>query len=104
MPDSEKGMVINMKKSRTADGRKNLISDRLVILREQAGYSQADLAERLQLKNINVNENMIAGIETNSRYVSDFELKAFTDIFGISFSYLFTGVATAEDLKKYPEL
>lgn len=93
-----------MKKLRTHDEGKNVIASRLVKLRNQCGYSQRELADKLQLADFNVDKNLITRIETNSRYVSDFEIKAFSEFFGISYSYLLDGIPTAEDLKKYPDL
>lgn len=93
-----------MKKLRTHDEEKNVIAFRLINLRNQCGYSQRELAEKLQLADFNVDKNLITRIETNSRYVSDFEIKAFSEFFGVSYSYLLDGVPTAEDLKKYPDL
>lgn len=93
-----------MKKLRTHDEGKNVIVSRLVELRNQCGYSQRELAEKLQLADFNIDKNLITRIETNNRYVSDFEIKAFSEFFGISYSYLLDGIPTAEDLKKYPDL
>lgn len=93
-----------MKKLRTHDEGKNVIASRLVELRNQCGYSQRELAEKLQLADFNIDKNLITRIETNSRYVSDFEIKVFSEFFGISYSYLLDGIPTAEDLKKYPDL
>lgn len=66
-----------MKKIRTQDQGKNIIAARLAQLRNQCGYSQRELADKLQLADFNVDKNLITRIETNSRYVSDFELKHF---------------------------
>ena len=93
-----------MKKLRAHDQEKNIIASRLVKLRNLCDYSQRELAEQLQLKDFNVDKNLITRIETNSRYVSDFEIKAFSEFFGISYSYLLDGIPTKEDIKKYPDL
>ncbi len=93
-----------MKKLRTHDGGKNIIAPQLVKLRNQSGYSQRELAEKLQLEDFNVDKNLITRIESNNRYVSDFEIKIFSEFFGISYSYLLDGIPTSEDLKKYPDL
>lgn len=93
-----------MKRLRTQDNGKNIISGRLTALRENCGYSQRDLADKLQLADFDVDKNMITRIETNNRYVSDFEIKALSEFFGVSYSFLLDGIPTAEDLKKYPDL
>lgn len=93
-----------MQKLRTHDKGKNIVASRLLKLRNLSGYSQRELAEKLQLEDFNVDKNLITRIETNRRYVSDFEIKVFSEFFGISYSYLLDGIPTAEDLKKYPGL
>lgn len=93
-----------MKKLRTQDEGKNIISSRLAALRNQCGYSQRELADKLQLADFDVDKNLITRIETNKRYVTDFEIRAFSEFFGVSYSYLLDGVPTADDLKKYPDL
>ena len=60
---------------------RNLISHNLIALRHQHGLSQYDLASRLQLAGCNLDKHAITRIETNNRYVSDIELKAFKEIF-----------------------
>ena len=93
-----------MPKPKTKTGEKNLISKQLIELRQQHNMSQRLLAYQLQLKGYDMDKNVITRIETNSRYVSDFEIKAFSEFFGISYSYLLDGIPTKEDIKKYPDL
>ena len=78
-------------KQRTNTGGKNLIGERLQILRVKANLSQRDLARRLQLIGIDMDKNVITRIETNKRYVSDFELQALKQIFNVSYDYLIDG-------------
>ena len=66
----------------------NLISKRLVKLRQIHHMSQRDLANKLQLAGYDMDKNVITRIETNKRYVSDLELKAFAEIFQVSYVYL----------------
>ena len=79
-------------KQRLNDNGKNLIGDRLRILRAKANMSQRDLAHQLQLIGIDADKNVITRIETNKRYVNDFELQALKQIFGISYDYLIDGI------------
>lgn len=67
-----------MPKPKTKTGEKNLISKRLIELRQQHNMSQRLLAYQLQLKGYDMDKNVITRIETNKRYVTDLELKAFT--------------------------
>ncbi|MDD3363292.1 MAG: helix-turn-helix transcriptional regulator [Hespellia sp.] len=77
-----------MPKPRSHSGEKNLISTRLIELRQKHNLSQRDLAQRLQLAGYDMDKNVITRIETNKRYVTDIELKALTEVFGISYEDL----------------
>lgn len=81
-----------MLKPRTTDGGKNLINKRLIELRKSHNLSQRDLAHKLQLAGYDIDKNVITRIETNKRYVTDFELKAFTEIFSCSYEFLIEGI------------
>lgn len=85
-----------MLKQRTQTGGKNLISHRLISLRNQHQLSQRALAEKLQLAGYDMDKNVITRIETNKRYVTDLELKALTEIFHVSYDYLIDGQETPE--------
>ena len=65
-----------MPKPKTKTGEKNLISKRLIELRQQHNMSQRLLAYQLQLKGYDMDKNVITRIETNKRYVTDLELKS----------------------------
>lgn len=80
-----------MPKPRTQSGEKNLISQRLIELRRTHNMSQRDLAYKLQLAGYDMDKNVITRIETNKRYVTDLELKAFTEVFQVSYDYLIEG-------------
>ncbi len=78
-------------KQRTNANGKNLIGERLKVLRKKSNFSQRDLARELQLVGIDMDKNVITRIETNKRYVTDFELQALTQIFKVSYDYLIDG-------------
>mgnify|MGYP002625766243 CR=1 FL=1 len=80
-----------MPKPRTEDGNKNLISSRLVELREKHGLSQRGLAQKLQLAGYDIDKNVITRIETNKRYVTDIELRAFAQVLGTTYDFLIDG-------------
>ena len=80
-----------MPKPKASTGEKNLISQRLIELRRQHNMSQRLLAYQLQLNGYDIDKNVITRIETNKRYVTDVELKAFTEIFHVSYEYLIDG-------------
>ena len=52
---------------------KNIIHNQLRILRNQAGLSQSELAQRLHAINVNLDQQMISKIEKNQRLVTDYE-------------------------------
>ena len=78
-------------KQRTNTNGKNLIGERLKNLRAIKNHSQRDLARELQLIGIDMDKNVITRIETNKRYVADFELQALKEIFNVSYDYLIDG-------------
>ena len=78
-------------KQRTDANGKNIIGERLKLLRKQAGLSQRDLARELQLMGIDMDKNVITRIETNKRYVTDFEIQALKQLFMVSYDYLIDG-------------
>ena len=78
-------------KQRTEANGKNLIGARLRQLRGRRNMSQRDLARELQLIGIDMDKNVITRIETNKRYVTDFELQALKEIFNVSYDYLIDG-------------
>lgn len=80
-----------MPKPLSKTGEKNLISEHLKELREKHGLSQRGLAHALQLAGYDMDKNVITRIETNKRYVTDLELRAFTEIFHVSYDFLIEG-------------
>ena len=80
-----------MPKPTGSSGEKNLVSSRLIELRRQQNLSQRDLAHKLQLAGYDMDKNMITRIETNKRYVTDIELRALSQVLGVSYAYLIDG-------------
>ena len=80
-----------MPKPRTSSGEKNLICSRLIELRRQQNLSQRDLAHKLQLAGYDMDKNVITRIETNKRYVTDIELRALSEVLGVSYAFLIDG-------------
>jgi len=83
--------VVILVKQRTDANGKNLIGERLKELRKINNLSQRDLARELQLIGMDMDKNVITRIETNKRYVTDFELQALKQIFNVSYDYLIDG-------------
>lgn len=80
-----------MRKQRTSEGGKNLISERLKELRAQKGMSQRGLEKALKEHGYEMDRNIIYRIEKNERYVTDVEIKAFVEVFGVEYGYLIEG-------------
>jgi transcriptional regulator with XRE-family HTH domain len=80
-----------MPKPTGSSGEKNLVSSRLIDLRKQQNLSQRDLAHKLQLAGYDMDKNVITRIETNKRYVTDIELRALSQVLGVSYAYLIDG-------------
>ena len=62
---------------------KNIISKRLKQARKAKKFSQSELAIKLQLYNVNMDQQMISKIESNSRIVTDYELACFCHILNV---------------------
>lgn len=80
-----------MSRPRTENGEKNLISQRLIALRKEHGLSQRELAYKLQLEGYDIDKNVITRIETNKCYVTDLEIKAFAQVFHVTYEFLIDG-------------
>ena len=65
------------------EGKNNLIGERLKGMRIKKGLTQQDLASKLELRNIFSSQKKISRIEAGDRFVSDFELLAFSEILGV---------------------
>ena len=66
------------------DGNANASGRKIKELREAAGLSQEQLATKVQLVGLNLNQKAISRIETGDRVVPDFELLFFSEVFGVS--------------------
>ena len=80
-----------MPKPTGSSGEKNLVSSRLIELRRQQNLSQRDLAHKLQLAGYDMDKNVFTRIETSKRYVTDIELRALSQVLGVSYAYLIDG-------------
>ena len=76
---------------------KNIIFLRLKQARKERDLSQSELAAKLQLCNINIDQQMISKIEKNLRQVTDYEVACICKCLGVSAEWLL------QDLEKYIE-
>lgn len=80
-----------MSKQRGVHGEKNLIAFRLIALRKIRQLSQRELANQLQMIGLDMDKNVITRIETQKRYVTDMEICALAEFFGVSYRFLLDG-------------
>ena len=75
-----------MFKNKSKSGKNNLCGEKIYILRKQQipKMSQRILAEKLQLKGIDVDKNANQRIESGERFVTDIELKVLAETFDVS--------------------
>lgn len=66
-----------MKKLIYVDEQKNVIGKRLRQVRKRQKVTQLDLAARMQVLGVNVDQQAISNIENNKRIVTDYELACF---------------------------
>lgn len=67
----------------------NVVGPVVQRLRKRHGWSQADLAERLQSTGWNISRSGLAKIECRVVWVGDFELLHFVNVFGVGIGELF---------------
>jgi len=72
----------------TYQGRCNIAGERIRQAREAEGFSQEQLAARLQLLGLEITQKSISRIETGLRVVPDFELRFFAQALNKSILWL----------------
>ena len=69
-------------------GDKNMVGRRVTQARRSAGMLQKDLLAQLQIRGISISSPALSLLEGQKRPVSDLELNALADIFGVSADWL----------------
>lgn len=70
------------------NGKKNISGDRIRQARVVQRMRKEDLAAKLQIAGVNMERDSISRIEIGTRFVSDFELKVFAKVLGVSVLWL----------------
>lgn len=70
------------------NGKKNICGDRIHEARCRLRLTQNDLAAQLQVNGINIERDSISRIEIGTRFVADYELRAFANILKVSVDWL----------------
>lgn len=87
--------VVNMKKI-VFNNNKNVISDTLRLCRIKNQLTQQQLAAKMQVLGVNIDQQMISRIESNDRIVTDYEMACFCHVLNIEPNEML-----AEFYKKY---
>lgn len=77
---------------------KNVVYRNIRRFRKKKRMSQTQLAAKMQVMNVNIDQQMISKIERNQRFVSDFEFACFCRIFGVTPEEMLS-----DFYEKYPE-
>lgn len=82
--------TVIMYKTKSTNGKNNLCGERIKAYRLKFGhdFSQKKLADKMQIHGVDIDKNAIQRIESGQRYVNDFELMAFCNIFNVTIEQL----------------
>ena len=70
------------------NGKKNICGDRVRQARQKLRLSQSDLAAKLQIAGVIIERDSISRIESGTRFVADYELKALSQILKVELLWL----------------
>ena len=75
-----------MFKNKSKSGKNNICGEKIYCLRKQQTpkMSQRILAEKIQLKGLDVDKYAIQRVESGERFVTDIEIKILAEIFNTS--------------------
>lgn len=73
-----------MRMREQALGTRNLVGAKVERLRKETGMRQKELLAQLQVRGISINASALSKLEGQVRTVTDYELVALADVFGIS--------------------
>ena len=65
------------------DDKCNICGENIRLIRTKKKVTQTDLAARLQVRGVQVNQNSICRIEKGKRVVTDYELLIIADALGV---------------------
>ena len=73
-----------MRIRKQALGERNIVGAKIEARRKEINMKQKDLLTQLQIKGVDLNASGLSKMEGQLRYVTDFELKALSEVLGIS--------------------
>ena len=71
-----------MFRNKAKDGTNNICGKNIASIRKNMKLSQRELADKLQLADIDVDKNAVQRIEAGKRFVTDIEIAAFAKVLG----------------------
>ena len=74
------------------DGRRNVSGERVRQMRTKKRMTQADLAAKVQTTGVILEQDAISRIESGSRMVQDYELRALAEVLGVTSDWLMGGI------------
>lgn len=77
-----------MRIRKQALGDRNIVGAKVEKRRKELGIKQKDLLTQLQIKGIDLNASGLSKLEGQLRYVTDFELKALSEVLNITVNTL----------------
>lgn len=70
------------------NGKKNICGEKVKLARQNMNLSQAELAAKLQVENIIIEQKSISRLEIGQRFVADYELRALANVLKVDVSWL----------------
>lgn len=80
--------VIFLKLENTEAEARNVVGERVEILRKEKGLTQKDLADELLKKGVPISTSGLSKLEKQVRKVTDIEIVALSEALGVSVNYL----------------
>lgn len=79
---------LKMRIRKQALGDRNIVGAKVEARRKEINMKQKDLLTQLQIKGIDLNASGLSKLEGQLRFVTDFELKALSEVLGMSVAEL----------------
>ncbi len=73
------------------NGKCNVCGNRVRDARQKAGISQSQLAARLQVEGVDLNQKAISRIETGLRFIADYEVVFLAKVLNVDSHWLLFG-------------
>lgn len=71
------------------NGKKNICGENIKKFRRMQNITQAELAAKMQINGVIIERDSISRVEIGTRFVTDYELRAFAEILKVDIGELF---------------